>query len=314
MFAYAPAPDGVKGYAVAADGFVGLVSTEGAPTLSDRLYEAVNLPDPVIADILDVLEEEPVPVAFALMEIINPETRAVSITVRGDVLVDLGGNTTTRFQWPEGAMWMSGEAAGVDSVGIALTGHAGAPATLAITRGAIAASHVTAELVPGSRRRLPAPIPGNAEDTILYEAISMQGSDGPLPMPEPDSHRTASSVPLADLGGSGNWTLHFPDGSEIEASSRIVVGRKPWRHDSGETATPYIVAPSPRKEISAKHLELAVVGGQLKATDLGSTNGTLVISGRKAPRLLRDRAVVSLRQGDTLDLGEGFRIVVGARK
>lgn len=314
MFAYAPAPDGVKGYAVAAEGFVGLVSTEGVHTLSDRLYEAVNLPDPEVADILDVLEEEPVPVAFAVMEILDKETRTVSITVRGDVLVDLGGNTTTRFQWPEGAMWMSGEAAGVDSVGIALRGHAGAPATLPIARGAIAASHVTAELVPGSRHRLPAPIPGNAEDTVLYEAIAMRREDGPPPMPVPDSHRTASAVPLADLHGSGMWTLHLPDGSEVEASSRIVVGRKPWRHDEGETVTPYIVAPSPRKEISAKHLELSVVSGQLKATDLGSTNGTLVLSGSKAPRLLRDRAVMTLRQGDTLDLGEGFRIVVGARK
>jgi hypothetical protein len=315
MFAYAPAPPGFKGYAVAADGFVGLISTVDAPRLPERLYQAVGLPDAQVADILDVLEEEPQPVSFAVVELIDRETRTVSITVRGEVLVDLGGTTTTRFQWPEGATWMSGHAAGVESVGIALTGHAGAPATLPIARGAIPATHVTAELVEGARKAYALPeLTTVVEDTILHDAPS-EASAAVTPggaASAPD--RTPVPVSLSEFAEASGWTLLFPDGKEVEASSRIVVGRKPWRNDPSETSTPYIVAPSPRKEISGKHLELSVVGDELHATDLGSTNGTVVLSQDKAPRLLRDSSVVSLRQGDTLDLGEGFRIVVGARK
>lgn len=313
MFAYAPAPPGFQGYAVAADGFVGLISTEGAPRLAERLYQAVGLPDAQVADVLDVLEHESQPVSFAVVELLDRDTRTVSITVRGEVLVDLGGTTTTRFQWPEGATWMSGQAGGVESVGIALTGHAGAPATLPIARGAIPASHVTAELVPGARRSFAVAAASPTSDDAAPAAQAEQDSPATSPVaPAPD--RTPVPVSLADLAETGGWTLLFPDGNEVETTSRIVVGRKPWRTDPSETSTPYVVAPSPRKEISGKHLELAVVGDELHATDLGSTNGTVVLSEDKAPRLLRDSSVVSLRQGDTLDLGEGFRIVVGARK
>jgi len=57
-----------------------------------------------------------------------------------------------------------------------------------------------------------------------------------------------------------------------------------------------------------------MVGTALQARDLGSTNGTLVFTHDKAPLLLREGRAVRLNIGDTLDLGEGFRIVVGARK
>jgi pSer/pThr/pTyr-binding forkhead associated (FHA) protein len=99
----------------------------------------------------------------------------------------------------------------------------------------------------------------------------------------------------------------------LDAAPQIVVGRRPWRTDPDETSTYYIVAPSPRKEISGKHVEFAVVGDELQARDMGSTNGTLVIAPDKPPRLLHEGRAVRLDIGDTLDLGEGFRIVVGAR-
>src|SRR5699024_9227519 len=109
------------------------------------------------------------------------------------------------------------------------------------------------------------------------------------------------------------WTLALPDGNELFAAPLIVVGRRPWHSDPEATQTYYIKAPSPHREISGKHVEFTVSGGRLRARDLDSTNGTLVESADRAPRLLRDGQDTTLDIGDVLDLGEGFRIVVGVR-
>ncbi len=121
-------------------------------------------------------------------------------------------------------------------------------------------------------------------------------------------------VDLSSLMRPATWTLKLPDGHELDAGSSIVVGRRPWRHDPDETSTYYILAPSPSRQISGKHLEFSVVGDELRARDLESTNGTLLLTHDKPPRLLTDGRSVSLGEGDTLDLGEGFQIVVGERR
>lgn len=126
--------------------------------------------------------------------------------------------------------------------------------------------------------------------------------------------RKPQRLDLSSLAGESGWTLRLPDGKELDAAPQIVVGRRPWRSDPDETSTYYIVAPSPRREISGKHVEFAVVGNELLARDMGSTNGTLVITPDKPPRLLHEGHAVNLDIGDTLDLGEGFKIIVGARK
>ena len=133
--------------------------------------------------------------------------------------------------------------------------------------------------------------------------------------PRQDDHRP-KPVDLAELmanSPSHLWTLTLPDGNELFAAPQIVVGRRPWRSDPDETQTYYVKAPSPHREISSKHVEFTVAGGHLSARDLNSTNGTVVESPDRAPRLLHDGNATQLEVGDVLDLGEGFRIVVGAR-
>ncbi len=109
------------------------------------------------------------------------------------------------------------------------------------------------------------------------------------------------------------WTLRLPDGTMLDAAEPIVVGRRPWRSASDETATYYVVARSPRREISSRHLELRLVEDGLEARDLDSANGTVVRSPVLPPRLLHGGRATQLRTGDTLDLGEGFLITVGVR-
>lgn len=191
----------------------------------------------------------------------------------------------------------------------------------------------TSPYLSGGALALPRATRSAQHSQTLHEA-----SDLPLPapaleaatpppsavhIPEPAPHTAAFEIYESDAhaaaGRSGAsphgsmWTLKLPDGNEIEAASSIVVGRRPWRSDPDNTTTYYLVAPSPAREISGKHLEITVTDGNLVARDLNSTNGTLVTPVGKAPQLLTGGATLTLSGGDVLDLGEGFSIVVGER-
>lgn len=303
VFAYAPAPPAVPGYVVAAGDFVGLVNTEGRPGLVDQLHAVTGLADATVADVLDLLEHTPPLASFALVEVLDRATRRVQITVRGDVQVDLGGSTTTRFQWPGVGSWVTGEASGVEVLAISLTGRPEVPANLPIARGAIAASHVSVDLRDQSPREA-------AEDAHTIVVSSERSSPA---REEAAATRTVFADILAGADEPA-WTLTLPDGNELEAAPQIVVGRRPWHSDPDDTQTYYIVAPSPRREISGKHVEFTVVGGELFARDMDSTNGTVIESPHMAPRLLHGGSATPLAAGDTLDLGDGFRIVVGTRR
>jgi hypothetical protein len=303
VFAYAPAPPAVAGYVVAAGDFVGLIDTEGRPRLVEELHAVTGLADATVADVLDLLEHTPPLASFALVEVLDRAERRVQITVRGDVQVDLGGSTTTRFQWPGVGSWVTGEASGVEVLAISLTGRPEVPANLPIARGAIAASLVSVDLRTGAQR--------DAQDDA-HTILVTDGRATPA-----DAEDAPSRPSVADILGSSDepaWTLTLPDGNELEAAPQIVVGRRPWHSDPDDTQTYYIVAPSPRREISGKHVEFSVVAGELFARDMDSTNGTVIQSPNAAPRLLHGGSATPLAAGDTLDLGDGFRIVVGTRR
>jgi hypothetical protein len=98
----------------------------------------------------------------------------------------------------------------------------------------------------------------------------------------------------------------FADGTEVELDVTLYVGRRPSVPRIHTGAEPRLVTlPSPGKELSATHLELKVVGGALVASDMRSTNGTVVQLPGAAPRtLLRGESAVVVA-GTRIDLGEG---------
>ena len=124
----------------------------------------------------------------------------------------------------------------------------------------------------------------------------------------------AARHPVAETDASDSeWELITPDGERYHTSVPIVFGRRPETDVTGADSTVQVVVPSPRREISALHLELRRDGETLQARDLTSTNGTVLRSSGKPPRLLHTGKVTALRGGDTLDLGEGFVVTVQGR-
>jgi hypothetical protein len=98
----------------------------------------------------------------------------------------------------------------------------------------------------------------------------------------------------------------FADGTEVALDVTVYVGRKPSipRIHSGREPR-LVTLPSPGKELSATHLELKVVGGAVVASDMRSTNGTVVQLPGAAPRtLIRGESAVVV-PGTRIDLGDG---------
>lgn len=98
----------------------------------------------------------------------------------------------------------------------------------------------------------------------------------------------------------------FADGTEVRLDVTVYVGRRPSVPRIHSGPEPRLVTlPSPGKELSATHLELKVVGGVLVASDMRSTNGTVVQLPGAAPRaLIRGESAVIV-PGTRIDLGEG---------
>ncbi|UCR90390.1 FHA domain-containing protein [Mycetocola spongiae] len=124
-------------------------------------------------------------------------------------------------------------------------------------------------------------------------------SDEPAPCTDP--------VPT-----ESNWWLGFPDGRELLVDQRIRFGRRRGSPDDGTRGGDGLIRiriGSPRREISARHLELVPTAVGLLARDLASKNGTLV-NGAHGTTHLIEGAETTLRDGDRLELGEDFEIRV----
>jgi hypothetical protein len=75
-----------------------------------------------------------------------------------------------------------------------------------------------------------------------------------------------------------------------------------------------VTVPSPQQEISSMHLEIrpgsGADHGSAVVTDLGSTNGTVLVQPGLPPEDLRPGVGVALLPGAVIDLGDGLTISV----
>ncbi len=61
---------------------------------------------------------------------------------------------------------------------------------------------------------------------------------------------------------------------------------------------------SPRREVSASHIELRQLGGSVIVTDLRSTNGSVVMLPGSVPRKLRQGESLVVQPGTLVDIGD----------
>jgi hypothetical protein len=107
--------------------------------------------------------------------------------------------------------------------------------------------------------------------------------------------------------------LVLSTGEVVEVDRTIVVGRAPEARRLASSDQPRLVTvASPNHEISSTHLEIrpgaGADHGSAVVTDLGSTNGTVLVQPGLPPEDLQAGIAVSLIPGAILDLGDGVTI------
>lgn len=110
--------------------------------------------------------------------------------------------------------------------------------------------------------------------------------------------------------------LRFSSGEDVEVDRPVLVGRAPEAHRFASGEQPRLVpVPSPNQEISATHIEVrpgsGADHGSAVVTDLGSTNGTVIVQPSLPPEDLQPGTAVQLIPGAVIDLGDGVTIQVG---
>jgi hypothetical protein len=109
--------------------------------------------------------------------------------------------------------------------------------------------------------------------------------------------------------------LVISNGDVVDVDRAVVIGRAPEARRFNDTEQPRLVTvPSPHLEISSTHVEVrpgsGADHGSAVVTDLGSTNGTVVVQPGLGPEDLAPGVAVQLIPGALIDLGDGVTIQV----
>ena len=320
VFAFSPAFGDDAGFAVVTGRFVCLLSADASLRFARELFQRLDGGTADRQDALTALHSAGVE-RFALIEMLDGPATSVGIAVRGRVSVGIEGRAVARSSDPLDAISFTTEARDVTGLWVSLDVTTPEGDLLSIGRGIVRAgalameSEVEAPLpvtpAPSAERAEPAHPIDSTEPT---ERIALPEL---VAQPEPDGLDDAdddTSILRVELGGDDeHWVLRLPDGNELDAEGTIIIGRTSWEPEEGDEPVRRVSVPSPMRQISGSHLELALVDGELVARDLDSTNGTIILTPERPPRLLHGGSTMSLQTGDVLDLGESFRIVVSSR-
>jgi hypothetical protein len=170
----------------------------------------------------------------------------------------------------------------------------------------------------------PAPdlLPGPPTEAMAAADLGDPDHDGLTRGPGFDPGRFArqqpgipGQPPAPDVTAHPVARLVFSSGESVEVDRVVLVGRAPEARRFTTTEQPRLVTvPSPHQEISSTHLEVrpgsGADHGSAVVTDLGSTNGTLLMQPGLPPEDLEAGLAVQLVPGAVIDLGDGVTIQV----
>ena len=105
--------------------------------------------------------------------------------------------------------------------------------------------------------------------------------------------------------------LRASDGGSAELDRPVLIGRAPSTDRSDNRAPRLLTVRSPNHDISRTHLEVAPDGWQIVATDLNSTNGTILIRpGGVDRQQLAAGEPVPVQVGSVVELGDGVSVLI----
>lgn len=105
------------------------------------------------------------------------------------------------------------------------------------------------------------------------------------------------------------FRIRLEDGTLVPLDQPVYLGRKPSVPRIHPGGTPLLITlDSPQREVSSTHLELTTVGGAIVASDVKSTNGSIVRVPGAAPHTLLGGESAVVIPGTIIELGDGNSI------
>ncbi|MBW4032218.1 MAG: hypothetical protein HIU88_06095 [Acidobacteria bacterium] len=179
------------------------------------------------------------------------------------------------------------------------------------------------------QRPVTAPIPmapaAVAVPTPVPVPVAVPVSVGPADPPQlVEPHRNVTTTEGSDISElAGNvWSQPLPekprpfrisldDGTIVPLDQPVYLGRRPSVPRIHPGGVPLLVTlSSPLREVSSTHLVLTTVGGAVVASDVKSTNGSIVRAPGAAPHTLLGGESVVVTPGTIIELGDGNSIEV----
>lgn len=156
---------------------------------------------------------------------------------------------------------------------------------------------------------------GSAEHPPVLDEVSVpegRDHDGLTRGPQTVSVGVQSAPPVTTRPVA---RLVLPEGETVDVDRSVLIGRAPEASRIVTEGEPRLVAvASPHQEVSSTHLEVRPGSGAdhgcAVATDLGSTNGSVLVQPGLPPEDLRPGVTVQLVPGAVVDLGDGVSIEV----
>jgi pSer/pThr/pTyr-binding forkhead associated (FHA) protein len=233
-----------------------------------------------------------------------------------DTKVVVRGQATARFSTPEGEVSLAGSAAttwversmtGVTGLVIELGGEGKGP-DLTVQNGLVRVSRVQEPPFEEVAEPDTAETPASDRD---HDGLTQAGTSEPAHLPPPG---IPGQPPAPDVVARPVAKLVFSSGETVEVDRTVLVGRAPEAQRASSENPRLVTVPSPQQEISSTHLEVrsgsGVDHGSAIVTDLGSTNGTVLVQPGLAPEDLQPGITVQLIPGAIIDLGDGVTIQV----
>ena len=171
-------------------------------------------------------------------------------------------------------------------------------------------------------------------DALVARALEPNSEDSPADIDPQDSailavfcanghvsppSATSCRVCGGPVGTQGPQFVAYPvlavlrasDGSSAQLDRPVLIGRAPSTDRSDNRAPRLMTVPSPNHDISRTHLEVAPDGWQIVATDLNSTNGTILIRpGGVDRQQLAAGEPVPVQVGSVVELGDGVSVLI----
>ncbi len=256
---------------------------------------------------------------FVLVSEDGEETRVV---IRGAARVHLAaGDGIVHVEGDDATTWVERSVSGVTRVRIEVSDELAAGEGLdgvldgGLVRLASAEHPPAAEEEPAQPETEPDLEAQPEPDEPDHDGLTRGPRTEPVELLGPPPPGIPGQPPAPPVTARPVARLLLPDGEIVAVDRSVLLGRAPEASRIVTEGEPrLVVLSSPNHEVSSTHLEVrpgsGADHGTAVATDLGSTNGSVVVQPGLPPEDLRPGVTVQLVPGAVVDLGDGVTIEV----